>query len=328
VATLATDVLTFDERVKRMDKNGTRTIIEIAAKSNRSLASMMVKSGNETNGNTSVSRKTYPSGTWTSMTEGVGSERSTTEEIWDASGTLEIFSHIPKRYVDGAPDKRAARMQEEAAFIIGLSEEVEDTVFSGDRATNHKEFTGLKQRYNSSTSGDNFGQVVSGGGTGATMTDIFYVGWGERQCSLFFGKNHMGGLQTHDLGVDKVDLDGNGKHIMAYSTHYEWNVGLMVEDYRSIARIANIDATDSTTLTAANIDELMIDAYYRIPSKLQGPGGKWYCNRTVAAQLHKDARNNTQMNLSLDTWEGKQIPHFLGSPIIQTDFLTNTNSNI
>jgi len=32
--------------------------------------------------------------------------------------------------------------------------------------------------------------------------------------------------------------------------------------------------------------------------------------------------------LSLDTWEGKQIPHFLGSPIIQTDFLTNTNSNI
>ena len=317
MATLATDILTLDERVKRMENGQTKTILEIAAQSNRALGTMPFKEGSEVNGNTSLSRKTYPTPTWTSMTEGVGSSRSTTEELWDAAGTMEIFSHIPKRYVDGFADKKAARMQEEAAFIIGLGEELEDT--------NFKEFTGLQQRYNSSSSGDNYGQVVDGGsGPTSVATSIWYVGWGDRQCSMFFGKNHMGGLQTHDLGLGKVDLVGDGTHIMAYSTHYEWNAGLMVEDYRSIARVANI----LTSTLPSGIDDMMIDAYYKIPSKLQGPGGRWYCNRTIAAKLHKDAKDKSNVNLTLENWEGREIPHFLGSPIIQTDYITNTESNI
>lgn len=327
MAVLPNDVLGFDEWAKRLTKDETRNIIEVVAQSNRGLASMAVRAGNETDGNTSVVRGTLPSGTWTSMTEGVASETSSTRELWDAAGTLESFSIIPSRYINRAPDRAAARFQEEKAFMIGLSEEVEDTVFSGDRATNHKEFTGFNQRYNSSTAGNNFGQVVSVAGTGSDMTSIWFVNWGEMRCSLFFGKNNTGGLQTTNLGEDMRQLDASSaNHIMAYSTHYEWNVGLMIEDYRSVARVANID---SGTLPALGvIPDAMIDAYYAVPTKVHSPMARWYCNRTIAAKLHKDAMNKTNVNLTLENWDGRVVPHFLGVPIVQTDAISNAETNI
>lgn len=327
MATLPNGVLSFDEWVKRLTKDETRNIIEVAAQANRGLASMMVRAGNESDGNTTVVRETYPSGQWSAVSEGVPSEISTTRELWDAAGTLESFSIIPKRYVTKTADQRAARFQEESAFAIGLSEEVEATVFAGDRTTAPKEFTGLEQRYNSSSSGNNSAQVVDMGGSGGDCTSMWLVSWGQMRTSLFFGKNHTGGLQTTDLGLDKVQLSSSSaNHIMAYSTHYEWNVGLMVEDYRSIARVANID-----TGTFAAVDVLsdaMIDAYYNIPTKVMSPDARWYCNRTMAAELHKKSRANTNVNLSLENWEGRMIPHFLGIPIIQTDAITNTEATI
>lgn len=324
MATIGTNVLSLDEWVRRLTKDETRAIIEVAAQSNLGLSTMMVAAGNETEGNTTTVRTDYPSGTWTSMNEGVGTEASHTEEVWDAAGTLEGYSAINARYVGRSPDQAAARAQEEAAFVIGYAENVEDKVFNGDRSLFPKQFTGFTPRYNTLSGSDTAGQLVEGNGTGSTNTDLWMVAWGERKCSLFFGKNQTGGLNVTDMGLRPWDQNGDGTHIQAYVKHHEWTIGLKVEDYRSVARIANIQTTTYPT----DLVELMIDAYYRIPSQLHDGGMKIYCNRNLVAALHKQARTFSTTQLSVDEYGGRPTVHFLGIPIIQTDAITDTNTEI
>lgn len=329
MATLATNVLSLDEWVRRLTKDETRAIIEVAAQNNLALSSMMVSAGNETEGNTTTVRTDYPSGTWTSANEGVGTEASHTKEIWDAAGTLEGFMAINKRYIERSPDQGAARAQETEAFVIGFSENIEDKVFNGDRSLNPKQFTGFTPRFNTLSGADTSGQVIAGGGTGGDQTTIWFVAWGARKCSLFFGKNQTGGLRTTNMGLRPWQMTASSTNrVMAYVTHFEWTIGLKVENYKSISRIANVD-----TGTIADVVPLMIDAFYAIPTKLHDGNMKIYCNRTVAAMLHKEARSggtsaNENVSISIAEYAGRPIPHFLGIPIIQTDAISDANSAI
>ena len=322
-------VVTFDEWVKRMDKSNVKTIIEIAAASNLMLKTAMVGPGNEVDGNTTTVRTRYPSGTWTSAYEGVASESSSTKEVWNAAGYLEGYSVISKRYVHRSPDRKAARMQEERAFIIGYSEEIEDTFFHGDRNLNPKEFLGLDQRY-ALIGGETGGQIVDGLGTDAAdNTDIWFVGWGAGNASLFFGANGKGGLEIDDKGMVPWDLDGNGLHQECYVSHYEWNVGLKVEDYRCCSRVANIDVSTLLGGTPQSIVPLMIDAWYKIPTSImQSARMAIYCNTTVLAALQKEARSFGQTNLTLEDWEGRKQTHFMGIPIFRSDKIVNTGARI
>ncbi len=324
MATVAGDVLTLDEWVKRLTKDETRAIIEIVAQNNLALSSMMVTAGNEADGNTTTVRTDMPTGTWTSANEGVGTEASHTEELWDQAGTLEAFSAINQRYIHRSPDQGAARAQEDVAFVIGFSENVEDKVFNGDHGLFPKQFTGFTPRFNTLSGSDTSDQVVGGGGSGSDQTDIWFVGWGPLKCSLFFGKNQTGGLKTTDMGIRPWQMTASSTNrVMAFVKHYEWSIGLKVENYKSISRVANIDTT-----TFVDIVPLMIDAFYRIPTKLHDGNMKIYCNRTIAAQLHKEARAMGNGVVSIDQYAGQPIVHFLGIPIIQTDAISNTNTAI
>lgn len=333
MATVGDTVVTFDEWVKRMDKSNVKTIIELAAASNLMLKSAMVGPGNEADGNTTTVRTSYPTGTWTSAYEGVNSEASHTKEVWDAAGYLEGYSVIAKRYVHRSPDRKAARMQEERAFIQGYSEEIEDTFFHGDRDLNPKEFLGLDQRYGK-IGAETGGQIIDAGGVGSVNTDIWFVVWGESKCSLFFGMNNTGGLQIDDKGLVPWALNGDTKHQECYVSHYEWNVGLKVEDYRAVARIANIDSTVLTGGAPVDLIPFMIDAYFAIPTAIMNSGNvQIYCNTTVMSGLTQEARNPSaggggQTFLTLDTVDGRPFTSFMGIPITRSDKITNAGVRI
>lgn len=319
MATLGDTVVTFDEWVKRMDKSNVKTIIELASASNLMLKTASVGPGNEADGNTTTVRTSLPSGTWTSAYEGVASEASHTKEVWDAAGYLEGYSVISKRYVHRSPDRKAARMQEERAFIQGYAEEVEDTFFHGDRNLNPKEFLGLDQRY-ALKSAETGGQIVDAGGTSTDNTDIWFVGWGAGASSLFFGANGQGGLSIDDKGLLPWDLNGDGLHQECYVSHYEWNVGFRVEDYRCISRVANIDV--STLAGGSNVDlvPFMINAWYNIPTSIMNTARMAiYCNTAVLQGLHKEARDFAQTSLTLENWQGRKMTHFQGIPVFRSD---------
>ena len=74
-------------------------------------------------------------------------------------------------------------------------------------------------------------------------------------------------LHPSTRGTELID-EGNGKYV-AKVDFWRWNVGLTVRDWRSVARIANIDVSE---MEAGNVDlyKFMRKAYYRVKRRAQG----------------------------------------------------------
>ena len=97
-----------------------------------------------------------------------------------------------------------------------------------------------------------------------------------------------------------------------------------MRDWRANCRIANIDVSLLIAGTKAVVDN-MIDAYYRTRRR---PGTKViYCNQTVVAALHKEARGDSQV-LSIAEFAGKPVVSFLGIPIREVDAILNTEGTV
>ena len=71
------------------------------------------------------------------------------------------------------------------------------------------------------------------------------------------------GLIHEDKGAQTA-TDTNGNMYEVYRDHFKWDVGMCVRDFRSTARIANIDVSDLSGNNAADLIKLMISAYHRI----------------------------------------------------------------
>ena len=174
------------------------------------------------------------------------------------------------------------------------------------------------------TTAETGGQITLAGGSGNDQTDIWFVAWGPKAASLFFGKNGTGGLQAQDLGEQTLDRYNDGNLQQCAVTYFKWDVGLMVEDYRAVARVANVD----TGTVPSDIINFMTDAYFDLPNFMRMKRVVIYCNRWLVATLTKQARISTNNNLTMENWEGTEIVHFMGIPIIQTDTITNTGTAI
>ncbi|WP_337238094.1 major capsid protein, partial [Salmonella enterica] len=89
---------------------------------------------------------------------------------------------------------------------------------------------------------------------------IWLVVWGENTVHGIFPKGQKAGIQMEDKG--QVTLkDVNGGKYEGYRTHYKWDNGLALRDWRYVVRIANIDVSNlSEPSSAANIAKLMVKA--------------------------------------------------------------------
>jgi hypothetical protein len=127
-----------------------------------------------------------------------------------------------------------------------------------------------------------------------------------------------------DLGeVTIEDVDGNGGRMQGYRSHYKWQAGLTVRDWRFVVRIANIDKSALTVdaATGANLPDLMFQAIERIKSVSTGRA-VFYMNRTVLTKLRQQhtygIKNST---LTMDNLGGTPIARFHGIPIKRVDAL-------
>jgi hypothetical protein len=83
---------------------------------------------------------------------------------------------------------------------------------------------------------------------GATNTSIWVWSGARTRWHGFFPKGKISGLQHRDLGEWTV-YDANNNPYQAYRTHFKWELGLTVRDWRYAVRIANIDVTLQTGRT-------------------------------------------------------------------------------
>ena len=317
---------TLVDLAKRQDPDGKiATIAEILNETNEILDDMVWVEGNLETGHKTTVRTGIPAPTWRKLYGGVQPTKSTTAQIVDNCGMLEAFAEVDKALADLNGNTSEFRLSEDAAHIEGMNQEVSQTLFYGNEGTEPEAFTGLAPRFNALTGANNSENVISGGGAGSDNASIWLVIWGPNTVHGIVPKGSTAGLQMEDLGktvIEDVTGSGGGR-MMAYRTHYRWDCGLTVRDWRYVIRICNIDKSALTVdaSSGANLPDLMFQGMERAPNLSMGRA-VWYMNRTVLTKLRQQHTNGVaNSTLTMENLGGTPITRFHGVPIRRVDSL-------
>jgi hypothetical protein len=345
-ATIGSVALTYADWAKRLD-DGYRiaSIIELLSQTNEILDDMLVVEGNLPTGHKTTVRTGLPQATWRLLNTGVPNAKSTTAQIVDTVGNLETYAVIDKDIADLNGNTAEFRLSEVKAFLEGMSQQIAATLIYGNQHVNPERFTGFAPRYSTinTTNSQTANNVLSGGGTSNTNTSIWLHTWGNDTAHATFPKGKITGLQHRDMGEWPV-LDSAGNTYQAYRDHFKWEIGYVLRDWRYVVRIANIDVTQLTGVSAANLINLLVRALYRMPTapanataiqtsdtpEVRGNMGRVviYCNRIVRTYLDLQAMNKTNVLLRLEEFDGKVITTFRGIPVRTVDAILNNEAQI
>ncbi|MCG7781014.1 major capsid protein [Lelliottia amnigena] len=319
--------LTLADWGKRVDPDGKiDKIIELLAQTNPILEDMMIVESNSPTGHKTTIRTGLPDATWRLLNYGVPNSKSTTAQVTDSIGMLETYAEIDKSLADLNGNTAEFRMSEDRAFLEAMNQKMAQTLFYGDTSVNPQQFMGLSSRYSSKSAG-NGQNIIDAGGTGTDNTSIWLVVWGENTVHGIFPKGQKAGLQMEDKGQQTLK-DAAGGQYEGYRTHYKWDNGLTLRDWRYVVRIANIDVSDlSVPASAANIVTQMVKALHRVPNLKMGRA-VFYMNRTVGQALDLQSLDKASLALSVKETEGNWWTTFRGIPIRETDAILETEARV
>lgn len=333
MAVLATTNPTLADVAKRLDPDGKiAAIVEILNQNNEVLDDMPWLEGNLPTGHRTTVRTGIPAPTWRKLYGGVQPSRSTTVQVTDNCGMLENYAESDKALADLNGNTAEFRLSEERPIIEGISQELAKTLFYGNEGTLPESFTGLAPRFNTrvlanSQSADN---VLHGGGAGSTNTSVWLVVWGPQSVHGIYPKGQKGGLDMEDKGQITIEnVDGAGGRMEAYRSHYKWNCGLSVRDWRYIVRIANIDVSTLTKDASAGADllDLIAQAFEQVPSLYAGRP-VIYCNRTIKSFLRRQQKNSKNVQISIADVAGRKVMVLDEVPVRRCDAILNTEATV
>lgn len=306
-------------------------VVEILNETNQVLLDMTWVEGNLETGNKTTVRTGIPAPTWRKMYGGVQPNKSTVTAVTDNTGMMEAYAEVDKALADLSGDVSKFRESEDKPHIEGMNQEMSDTLFYGNETTEPEAFTGLSPRYNS-LSAENADNIVVGGGAGSDNASIWLIVWGPNTVHGIIPKGSTAGLQVTDKGQVTIEDASDGSNtgrMEAYRTHYKWDAGLTVRDWRYIVRIPNIDKSLLSTVytagafaTGAHLPNLMFDAMYRIPNLSMGRA-VFYMSRNILTTLRQQLAAAVQgSTLTVENVGGVFTESFNGIPIRRCDSLS------
>lgn len=332
MTTLATTHPTLLDVTKRLDPNGKiDTIAEILSQTNEVLDDAVFIEANGVTGHRTTIRSGLPTPTWRKLYGGVQPTKSRTVQVTDTIGMLEAYAEVDKALADLNGNTAAFRLSEDRAHIEGMNQELAASLFYADESTAPEEITGLAPRFNSQ-SAENGGNILTDAATpdSTDNTSIWLIVWGPNTAHMIYPKGSKAGLQIEDKGQVTIEnVDGAGGRMEAYRTHYRWDAGLSVRDWRYVVRI-NIDQEDLVKDAASGPDliDLMTQALELVPSLSMGRPA-FYMNRTVRSFLRRQIVNKVKgSTLTMEEIAGKKVVAFDGVPCRRCDAITNAESGI
>lgn len=317
---------TLADLTSRMTQDGKidTAIVEMLNETNEMLADATWQEATGVTENITTVRTGLPAVAWRQLNYGVPTGKSKTKQVSDSIGMLEAYAEVDKKLVDINGNKEAFRLSENRAFIEAMNQEFQRALIFGDISKDPAKILGLAPRFNTAdiTKAENAVNVIDAGGTGEDLTSIWLVCWSPNTVFCTYPKGLPGGLKDEDLGEVTLD-DANGNHYQGYRSHYEWNVGFVVRDWRYVVRIANIDVKSLKNDPATgecHLADLMIDAIETLPNQSMGRCA-FYANKTVSAFLRKQIRNAKNVNITVEEIAGKKVTAFDGIPVRRVDAL-------
>ena len=330
-------IVTLHDIAKREDPNGKiDKIVEILTDTNELLSDIHWQEGNLPTGHKTTIRTGLPDVAWRMLNYGVPNSKSTTAQITDTCGMLEAYAEIDKKLADLNGNTAEYRLSEDRAFLESMNQEFCRTIIYGDKSK-PEQFVGLAPRYSTlnKTTAETADNVLDAGGTGSTNTSIYLVGWGPNSVFGIYPKGLKAGFSMTDLSAGQPEgvtlNDASGNKYQGYRTHYQWDCGLCVRDWRYVVRIANIDVSALTkdAKTGADLIDLLVQAEERMPDNAEGGTHmSLICSRGVRSFLRRQIMNKTIYQLTMETVAGKHVVMFDGIPVRRTDSMLSTESAV
>lgn len=347
---MATNVLpNLVDWARRTDPDGSIAIIaEMLSQCNEVMKDMIWQEGNLPLGHKTTVRVGLPQGVWRAANQGVPSSKTLTAQFQDSIGELVDYSIVDKSLANLNGNVAKFRYSEDMGHIEGLSQQVASALFYSNEATNPNQFTGFAPRYNTvnTATAKNAVNVIDAGGTASANLSIWLVGWGDNTTFGIFPKGSQAGLVYEDKGDIVPAYDASGNRFEAYTSMFQFKIGLCVKDWRYNVRIANVDTTavGLQGTTPPDLFALMSRAVVRLPTasrRLSGitesdapsdpvPGimPAWYVNRTGREFLDIQAIRDRNVLLSSKDYAGDPVVNFRDVPIRVVDALTNSEARI
>ena len=318
---------TLTDVAKRLDPDGKiDKIVELLTETNEILEDMPFIEGNLPTGHKTITRTGLPQVAWRLLNYGVPQSKSQTVPVVDTCGMLEAYAEVDKALADLNGNTAAFRLSEDRAFLEAMNQEMGKTLFYGDTSKNPERFLGLFPRFNtlSSSKAKTAENVINAGGTAVgALTSAVLVCWGDQTVHGIYPKGSKAGFQHTDKGQETLK-DSAGGQYEGYRTHYKWDLGLAVRDWRYVVRIANIDLA---TITDDKLIECMVEAAESLPNQKLGRP-VFYMNRQLRTRLRNAFRRGTNVNLSLGEVGGKHVISFDEIPVKRCDVLLNTENPV
>jgi hypothetical protein len=335
MAALATTHPTLLDVAKATDPDGRiAKIVEILNQTNEVLDDMPFLEANDRTGHRTSIRTGLPAPTWRKLYGGVQPSKATQVQVTESMGMLEAYAEVDKALADLNGNTEAYRMTEDSAHIEGMTQEMASTLFYGNESTAPEEFTGFAPRFNDQSAANGENIITSAATPDSTdNSSLWLVVWGPNTVHGIYPKGSRAGMQMQDLGEQRIGTPTDG-YYQGYVTHYRWDMGLCVRDWRYVVRI-NIDAEDLTSdaATGPKLIDLMAQAMELVPN-INAGRPVFYANRTVRGFIRRQIMNKTvNSTLSIEQITRAngalvRVPMFDGVPIRRCDAITNTESGI
>lgn len=327
MAALPTTYGSLIDIAKSLDPDGTTAdVVEMLKKEVPILEYMPFMAGNLETGHRHTVRTGLPEATWRRLYEYVQPSKSQKVQVDDTCGMLEAFTEVDEKLIELAGAAGPAyRKDEDMAYAVGMGHQVAETMVYGNGNSSPAKFTGLAPRYNS-LSAQNADNIIDAGGTGSDNTSVWLLVPGKKRVHGIYPKNTKAGISMKDLGVE-TKTDSSGGLLRVYRSQLKWDCGLVVADWRYVARACNIKVSDlkKDAATGADLVDLIVDLTERVPSL---EGAQLYCNRTVRSFLRRQIHNHKNTNLTLDTVGGKRVMALAEVPVYRLDALLNTEARV
>lgn len=287
-----------------------------------------VPTNDGTTGHRTKVRTGYPTPTWRRLYQGVPATKGTMVPVRETLGMMQDYGEVDvKEYELAGDDKEEWKMNEDFAHIEGMSNSAEDALFYGNTTVDPEKFNGLTARYSSlSASVATSENIVNGAGAGSDNTSIWLLGLGPQSLHALYPKGTQVGLRADDRGQQTKDM-GNNEMMEVLRTHYQWDMGMSLPDWRCTGRGCNLDVSDLRTSTTAmkNLITVMIQLSERCEDP---PGGQkvFAANKTVTTALRLGILEKVANNLTWETVAGQRVIVFDDMMVVRCDAISNGES--
>ena len=331
MTTLSANTLTLGDRVRRSNPDGTivSMITETMDQFNGMSNDARWFEGELPGGHQGTYRSSLPAWATINPNGTGGTAKSTTGQNLETTEYIQAIMEFHEIVGNYGGDVSGLQASETPAFVQGGMQTVSSRLIYGNGTTTPGQITGIMARYNSLTTGNNARNVVDGGAL-AGQTDcmsVLFMDWGQGKVSGFYPQGSKGGFEMVNHGRRIKDVSATTQQVV-YTIQFKQGIGLAVDNWTSVVRVANIDKSLLVAGTGADLFDKFIVAKHKLSRGAASKTRGIYLNSTTDMMLDIQARNDVIAGggLTYINVNGEDVKAWRGIPLNIEDQLTESET--